>query len=58
MPRKTNLVSSRVAVRMNVLEAASTGVWRVDFRVAVVARAAGARAVASARAALAALAAS
>ena len=34
MPRKTNLVSSRVAVRMNVLLAASTGVWRVDFRAA------------------------
>ena len=34
MPRKTNFVSSRVAVRMNVLPAASTGVCRVDLRAA------------------------
>ncbi len=35
MPRNTNLVSSRVAVRMNVLDAASAGVCRVDLRAAV-----------------------
>ena len=45
MPRKMNLVASRAAVRMNVLEAASTGVWRVDLRVVAGARVAGAQQV-------------